>query len=167
MLRILKIFIFSGILTVSFSSLASKTDHHHKYDKHDVLKNDHLDEEYHNHEEEEKKVLAQRIKAAKTADIYSCRLESFSAQCREYPIPKDAIAKLTDLSQSCTSLPKGEFKKNPCPSKNRVGRCMHILRNYHDPKSLIYDNHYYTGSRWTMEEIQTVCQDLEGKLVAR
>ncbi|MDX1694235.1 MAG: hypothetical protein R3208_10745 [Ketobacteraceae bacterium] len=137
-----------------------------KYDKHDVLKDDHLDDHDH-HEEEEAEMLKKRLAEMKGADIYSCHLQDFSHQCREYPIPEDVKSKLPDLKQSCESMPQGRFNSRKCPPDNLVGKCIHIQRNYHDPKTLIYDNHYYggDGSPWTRDEMARVCEDLEGELV--
>lgn len=132
-------------------------------DIHDVLKND--DPIAHEvHEQEERQELQRRILKMKGAPRYSCDLIAFSNQCREYPISKELAFKLEELKQSCESMPNGLFKKETCSPEKRIGRCLTIVSNYHDPKSIIYDNHYYLNknSRWNTTEIKRVCDDMDG-----
>lgn len=119
------------------------------------------------HEEEEHPDIEARLEMMKGAKIYSCNLQSFSQQCREYPIPKDVEFKIPLLTEGCQSMPGGKFQLGECPGDNVAGRCNKILRNNHDSKSLIYDNVYYknAASPWTWEEIERVCADLEGTAV--
>ena len=134
-------------------------------DPHDTLHDDHLDN---HHAHEEQAALEQRLASLSRADVYSCKLFEFSNQCREYPISDDIRHKMTDLKQSCESMNGGVFSKSQCPVKERIARCTEIIRNHHDPQSLIYSNHYYPGkNEWTVKEVTRVCADLEGKLLEK
>ena len=134
-----------------------------KNDMHDVFGDD--DPVAHElHEKEERQQLEQRLLLMKGAPRYSCDLRKFSSQCREYPISKDIAFKLNELKLSCESMPNGLFMEGICSSEMRTGRCLTIVSNYHDSKSIIYDNHYYQGvnSIWNKIEIKRVCEDMDG-----
>lgn len=134
--------------------------------KFDVLKDDHNSDHDH-HEHEEAETLKKRLQEMADADIYSCRLNRTYNQCRQYPIPENLEHKLSDLKERCLSMPNADFTAKPCPTESRIAQCQHIQLDYHDPQTLIYDNHYYAGkeSPWTPSKIKRVCMDLEGDLV--
>lgn len=136
----------SMILTLSVPAMAQENDNHS--------------------EEEEHPNIEERLALMKGAKVYSCNLQAYSHQCREYPIPKDVEFKIPVLTEGCESMPRGKFQLGECPSEERVGRCIKVLRNNHDTKSLIYDNHYYQGigSPWSLQEVERVCADLEGTM---
>lgn len=135
------------------------------HDKHDLYQDDHLSD-YKEHVKEEHDAIFQHLASSQHIEVYACELQEFSQQCREYPVPEDVLFKTEDLAKGCESMPQGKFIKGHCPAENRVARCVDIIRNNHDEKSLVYQNHYYQSKdgKWNMSEVKRVCHDLEGKL---
>lgn len=133
--------LLAGLLLICYAaSAAASGDHDHDY--------------------------AERLALSKNADRYACQLPA-SSLCREYPVPDDVADMIPQLEEGCQSMPQGVFSKGRCPATARVGRCIEILRNYHNPKSLFYDNHYYGGemSRWNTQEVKTTCTNLTGHFI--
>ncbi|MGR6872282.1 hypothetical protein ACU6U9_08245 [Pseudomonas sp. HK3] len=132
--------------------------------KFDVL-NDDLTGDHEQHEAEEKRTLELRIASLKNAKRFSCQLNTHYSQCREYPINASLNHKLNDLKEGCESLTEAQFKSEACPSEYRIARCKNIQLDYHDPQSLIYDNHYYSNGQqaWSESRVTKTCLDLEGQ----
>ena len=107
------------------------------------------------------------VRANSTA--YSCNLREHSNQCREYSIDESHQHMITVLREGCQSMNNGKFKASKCTPSSRTGRCLKITRDYHNPNSLIYDNHYYPGKKndWTRENVERVCEDLGGTFIAK
>lgn len=162
MIKFIKILLIG--MTIGLCSLSYADN---IYSKFDVLKDDHNDD-HEQHEKEEALALKKRLASLTHASRYACQLTSHFSQCREYPINKSLIHKLSGLKASCESLPGSEFKQGKCPSLDRIAQCKHIQLDYHDPQTLIYNNHYYAIGQqpWKSTDLKRVCQDLEGVLVA-
>lgn len=137
-------------------------------DPFDLLKDDHLDN--HEHEHEEEQIKAKRIRLSTNAPHYACQLQEYANQCRQYAVPEDAKAKLADLKLGCESMPGGRFTEGHCAATDRLARCKDIVRNNHDQKTLVYENHFYktsesSNSTWDLDALKRICQDLEGTLI--
>ncbi|UTA48308.1 hypothetical protein L1F30_01900 [Simiduia sp. 21SJ11W-1] len=153
-------------LAVSFIALTSLVlSAHEQHNAHDVYRDDHTGT-YAEYKAAEHRATQARIAALKGAERYACELIAHGHQCREYAIPDAEQEKLLDLKSGCESLPGAKLLKQACPTASRIGLCQHIVRNHHDPASLIYNNIYYSGEKspWNEKEIARVCEDLEGVL---
>jgi hypothetical protein len=133
---------------------------------HDLFNNDHAAPDAHLLKEQ--RTVRRRLATLRDGEIYSCQLMSFSHQCREYPMLKAEPDKLAALKASCESLPNAQLVKAHCPQANQLAQCQNIVRNHHDPKTLVYNNIYYSGpnSPWNTQDVQRICADMEGRMVS-
>ncbi len=111
-----------------------------------------------------KRAINFQISSPHSSQTYSCKLMTYSSQCREYEILASATDTLAELSEGCKSM-GGAFHKAQCPSKDYLASCVDIVRNYHRP-DVIYNNYYYSIKplSWKLPDVERVCTDLGGEL---
>ena len=87
-------------------------------------------------------VICERIKRQSICEEY--RLSTLSASDRQL------------ITKHCTTGAR-------CPDENRIGRCI----RYTDPDGLVFDKHYYRGSKkkhdWDATTIEETCIQSGGK----
>ncbi|HBV21832.1 MAG TPA: hypothetical protein PKM20_07775 [Nitrosomonas sp.] len=75
--------------------------------------------------------------------------------CEEYRLNRLSASDRQLITRHCTTGKR-------CPGENRIGRCI----RYQDPDGLVFDKHYYLGSKkhdWNASTIKETCIQSGGK----